>query len=193
MEIAMLVFALLIPVIFLLILFGWLMPISLIVSAAAAKVAVTPLDIIGMRLRSVNPHTIVKAAIRLKQAGIEPGPDQSEQKPKEQPQQETYDGDDEEMLELIRLEAADKNPQPLHRLEAHYLAGGNPEKLVNSLIEAKKRKIDLPFTIACSVDLRGGNIMRLLAALEEARKRNVELDLNKAVQIEISIAEKERK
>lgn len=184
MEITILAFALLIPVIFLLILFGWLMPVSLIISAAAAKVQVTPLDLIGMRFRGVNPHTVVKAVIRLKQAGIEPEPD----KPGNQPQPEKYDGNDEEMLDLIRIEAFYHNPPTLHRLEAHQLAGGNPDQVANGLIEAKKRKISLAFKDACSIDIGGGNVIRVVAALEEARKRNVELDIDKAISIELALS-----
>lgn len=186
MEITVLIFALLIPTIFLLVLFGWLMPVALIISAAAAKVPVTPLDLIGMRFRGVNPHAVVKAAIRLKQAGIEPKPD----KPGNQPQPEKYDGDDEEMLELIRLEAAQQNPQPLHILEAHHLAGGNPDQLVTGLIDAKKRNIKLSFNEASLIDLGGGSILRVIAALEEARKRNVELDIKRAVSVELALSKK---
>jgi len=189
MNITLFVVLMLIPVIFLLILFVWLIPISLIVTAAAAKVAVTPFDLIGMRLRGVAPHSIIKAAIRLKQAGIEPEPD----KPGKAPEPEEYEGDDEEMLELIRLEKEDKNPNPLHILEAHHLAGGNPELLVNGLIEAKKRNIELTFKDAAAIELGGGNIVRVVAALEEARKRNVELDIKKAIQIEIANADKKHR
>ncbi|KAF1082530.1 MAG: hypothetical protein GQF41_1251 [Candidatus Rifleibacterium amylolyticum] len=189
MNITLFVVTMLIPVVFLLILFAWLIPISLIVSAAAAKVAVTPLDLISMRLRGTDPHSIVKAAIRLKQAGIEPEPD----KPGKAPEPEEYDGDDEEMLELIRLEKEEQTPNALHILEAHRLAGGNPELLVSGLIEAKKRNIELTFKDAAAINLGDGNIVRVVAALEEARKRNVELDIKKAIQIEISSADKKRR
>lgn len=181
MDITLLVFMMLIPVVFLLILFVWLMPISLIVSAAAAKVAVTPLDLIGMRMRGIDPHSIIKAVIRLKQAGIEPEPFNPGT-----PEPEEYDGDDEEMLDLIRLEKEERNPRPLHILEAHSLAGGNPELLVNGLIEAKKRNIELTFKDAGAIELGGGNIVRVVAALEEARKRNFELDIKKAIEIELT-------
>jgi len=182
MNITLFLVTMLIPVIFLLILFGWLMPISLIVSAAAAKVAVSPFDLIGMRLRGIDPHSIIKAAIRLKQAGIEPKPD----KPGKTPEPEEYDGDDEELQDLLRIEREEQNPSPLHVLEAHRLAGGNPELLVNGLIEAKKRNIELTLKDAATIELGGGNIVRVVAALEEARKRNVELDIKKAIEIELT-------
>ncbi len=181
MNITLFVFVMIIPVVFLLILFGWLMPISLIVSAAAAKVAVTPFDLIGMRLRGIDPHPIIKAAIRLKQAGIEPEPNNPGT-----PEPEEYDGDDEEMLDLIRLEKEERNPTPLRILESHRLAGGNPELLANGLIEAKKRNIELTFKDAGTIEMGGGNIVRVVAALEEARKRNVELDIKKAIEIELT-------
>ncbi len=192
MNITLFVFLMMVPVVFLLILFGWLMPVSLIISAAAAKVAVMPFDLIGMRLRGVNPHVIVKAASRLKQAGIEPESAKPKNEPEAKQHNQEADIEDEEILELMRLEAADQNPQPLHILEAHHLAGGNPEQLANGLIEAKKRKIELSFNEASVIDLGGGNILRVVAALEEARRRNTELSVKRATEIELASAKNRR-
>ena len=43
-------------------------------------------------------------------------------------------------------------------LEAHYLAGGNIERVVNALISADKANIDLPFKMATAIDLAGRDV-----------------------------------
>ncbi len=40
-------------------------------------------------------------------------------------------------------------------LEAHYLAGGNVEKVVHALVSASKANIDLGFKMATAIDLAG--------------------------------------
>jgi uncharacterized protein YqfA (UPF0365 family) len=44
-------------------------------------------------------------------------------------------------------------------LEAHYLAGGNVERLVNALISADKANIPLPFKRAAAIDLAGRDVL----------------------------------
>jgi len=44
-------------------------------------------------------------------------------------------------------------------LEAHYLAGGNVENVVNALIQAMKANINLDFTRACAIDLAGRDVL----------------------------------
>lgn len=44
------------------------------------------------------------------------------------------------------------------KLEAHYLAGGNVQKVVNSLISADKANIDLTFERATAIDLAGRDV-----------------------------------
>ncbi|MGH9320843.1 MAG: flotillin-like protein FloA [Vicinamibacteria bacterium] len=44
-------------------------------------------------------------------------------------------------------------------LEAHYLAGGNVERVVNSLISADKANIALNFSRAAAIDLAGRNVL----------------------------------
>ena len=44
------------------------------------------------------------------------------------------------------------------QLEAHYLAGGNVQKVVNSLISADKANIDLNFERATAIDLAGRDV-----------------------------------
>jgi uncharacterized protein YqfA (UPF0365 family) len=45
------------------------------------------------------------------------------------------------------------------QLEAHYLAGGNVERVVVALISADKANIDLPFARAAAIDLAGRNVL----------------------------------
>ena len=44
-------------------------------------------------------------------------------------------------------------------LEAHFLAGGNVERVVNALISADKANIDLSFRQATAIDLAGRNVL----------------------------------
>ena len=43
-------------------------------------------------------------------------------------------------------------------LEAHYLAGGNVEKVVHALVSAAKANIDLGFKMATAIDLAGRDV-----------------------------------
>ncbi|MCA1745966.1 MAG: flotillin-like FloA family protein, partial [Bacteroidales bacterium] len=43
-------------------------------------------------------------------------------------------------------------------LEAHYLAGGHIEKVVNALVSASKANIDLSFQMATAIDLAGRDV-----------------------------------
>ena len=45
-------------------------------------------------------------------------------------------------------------------LEAHYLAGGNVEKVVHALVSASKAKIDLGFKMATAIDLAGRDVFQ---------------------------------
>ena len=44
------------------------------------------------------------------------------------------------------------------QLEAHFLAGGQVQKVVNALISADKANIDLPFERATAIDLAGRDV-----------------------------------
>src|SRR5690606_21204566 len=44
-------------------------------------------------------------------------------------------------------------------LEAHYLAGGNVERVVNALISADKANIVMPFKRAAAIDLAGRDVL----------------------------------
>ncbi len=49
-------------------------------------------------------------------------------------------------------------PAETPKLEAHYLAGGNVQQVVNALISADKADIDLPFERATAIDLAGRDV-----------------------------------
>ncbi|HLA64035.1 MAG TPA: flotillin-like protein FloA [Rhodothermales bacterium] len=49
-------------------------------------------------------------------------------------------------------------PVDASALEAHYLAGGNVQKVVKALISADKASIDLPFERATAIDLAGRDV-----------------------------------
>lgn len=46
-----------------------------------------------------------------------------------------------------------------NQLEAHYLAGGNVDRVVNALIAAERANIDLRFERAAAIDLAGRNVL----------------------------------
>ncbi len=46
-----------------------------------------------------------------------------------------------------------------NELEAHYLAGGNVERVVNALISSDKANIELPFNRAAAIDLAGRDVL----------------------------------
>ena len=48
---------------------------------------------------------------------------------------------------------------PINKLEAHYLAGGNVDRVVNSLIAAQRADIPLEFERACAIDLAGRDVL----------------------------------
>ncbi len=101
-------------------LFFYFVPVGLWITAYFSGVRLKLLrDLVGMRLRKVPPHLIVKPLITAHKAGI-------------------------------YLETA--------QLEAHYLAGGNVQKVVNALISADKANIDLTFERAAAIDLAGRDV-----------------------------------
>jgi uncharacterized protein YqfA (UPF0365 family) len=44
-------------------------------------------------------------------------------------------------------------------MEAHYLAGGQVEKVIHALVSAMKANIDLPFNMATAIDLAGRDVL----------------------------------
>ncbi len=57
-------------------------------------------------------------------------------------------------------------------LEAHYLAGGDPEKIVIALLIAKKADLELDFNQACAVDLTPGqDIVEIVRETAEKKEQ----------------------
>ncbi len=104
----------------LLILIMYMVPVRLWVTAMASGVYVSLTTLIGMRLRRVNPTTIIWPLIAATKAGL-------------------------------RLD--------VRELEAHFLAGGQVNNVVNALISADKANIDLDFRRAAAIDLAGRNVL----------------------------------
>ncbi len=101
--------------------FLYFIPVGLWITAYFAGVKLKIFsDLVGMRLRKVPPHIIVKSLITATKAGI-------------------------------KVETG--------KLEAHYLAGGNVEKVVNALISADKANIPLTFERATAIDLAGRDVL----------------------------------
>lgn len=108
-------------IIIFLIIFLYFIPVGLWITAYFAGVKLKIFsDLVGMRLRKVPPHIIVKSLITATKAGI-------------------------------KVETG--------KLEAHYLAGGNVEKVVNALISADKANIPLSFERATAIDLAGRDVL----------------------------------
>lgn len=61
------------------------------------------------------------------------------------------------VLPLIKLTKAGI-PIPISQLEAHFLAGGRVDAVVNALIAAHRAKLELPFERAAAIDLAGRDV-----------------------------------
>ena len=62
------------------------------------------------------------------------------------------------VLPLIKATKAGLNLN-VNQLEAHYLAGGNIDGVVNALIASERAGIDLPFEKAAAIDLAGRDVL----------------------------------
>lgn len=62
------------------------------------------------------------------------------------------------VIPLIKSTKAGLNLQ-VNSLEAHYLAGGNVDKVVDAIIAAERAGIELPFTKAAAIDLAGRDVL----------------------------------
>ena len=100
---------LLIPILLIgIMVFLYVVPLGLWVSALAAGVNVGIFTLVGMRLRRVNPSQIVMPLIKANKAGL------------------------------------DVN---VNQLEAHYLAGGDVDRVVDALIAAERASIPLHLNV----------------------------------------------
>ena len=95
-------------------------PVGLWISALAADVNISLFNLVGMRIRRVEPRMIVLPLIKGIKAGLSLNSNQ---------------------------------------LEAHYLAGGNVDNVVDALIAAHRAQIALSFEQAAAIDLAGRNVL----------------------------------
>ena len=63
------------------------------------------------------------------------------------------------MAQQAGLQSRGKNGIDTPDLEAHYLAGGNIEKVILAIIAAKRAEIDLDFDRAAAIDLAGRDVL----------------------------------
>ncbi|MEZ4607820.1 MAG: flotillin-like protein FloA [Deinococcales bacterium] len=56
-----------------------------------------------------------------------------------------------------------------NQLEAHYLAGGNVDKVINALVAADKADIALPFDRAAAIDLAGRDVLQAVQTSVQPR------------------------
>ncbi len=71
MSLISVVFLMILPEILALLFLIWYLRITLILKGREAKVQVTPIMVIGMRIRGVNPDLVILNAIKLLQAGLD--------------------------------------------------------------------------------------------------------------------------
>jgi len=62
------------------------------------------------------------------------------------------------VMPLIKADKAGI-PVTVNQLEAHYLAGGNVDRVVDAMIAAERANIPLPFERAAAIDLAGRNVL----------------------------------
>ena len=62
------------------------------------------------------------------------------------------------MLPLIKANKAGLDVN-VNQLEAHYLAGGNVDRVIDALIAAHRAQIPLSFERSCAIDLAGRNVL----------------------------------
>lgn len=62
------------------------------------------------------------------------------------------------VLPLIKANKAGLDVN-VNQLEAHYLAGGNVDRVVDALIAAHRAEIPLPFARSAAIDLAGRNVL----------------------------------
>lgn len=62
------------------------------------------------------------------------------------------------VLPLIKANKAGLDVN-VNQLEAHYLAGGNVDRVIDALIAAHRAQIPLSFERSCAIDLAGRNVL----------------------------------
>ena len=94
-------------------------PVGLWVTAYFSGVRVGLFTLVGMRLRRVSPHEIIRPQIKATKAGLN---------------------------------------LSINDLEAHYLAGGNINDVIDALIASERANINLSFEKAAAIDLAGRSV-----------------------------------
>lgn len=94
-------------------------PVGLWITAYFSGVKVGIGTLVGMRLRRVTPHHIIRPLIKATKAGLS---------------------------------------LDINDLEAHYLAGGDINQVIDALIAAERANIPLKFEQAAAIDLAGRNV-----------------------------------
>lgn len=94
-------------------------PVGLWVTAYFSGVRVGLFTLVGMRLRRVTPHEIIRPQIKATKAGLD---------------------------------------LSINDLEAHYLAGGNINDVIDALIASERANINLSFEKAAAIDLAGRSV-----------------------------------
>ncbi|SFH70055.1 flotillin-like protein FloA [Pisciglobus halotolerans] len=94
-------------------------PVGLWITAFFSGVKVGIGTLVGMRLRRVTPHHIIRPLIKATKAGLS---------------------------------------LDINDLEAHYLAGGDINQVIDALIAAERANIPLKFEQAAAIDLAGRNV-----------------------------------
>ena len=128
--------------------FLYVVPLGLWVSALAAGVNVGIFTLVGMRLRRVNPSQIVMPLIKANKAGL------------------------------------DVN---VNQLEAHYLAGGDVDRVVDALIAAERASIPLTFDVLEAVQMSVNPKVIETPIISAVAKNGIELKVRARVTVRANI------
>ena len=94
------------------------------------------------------------------------------------------------VLPLIKANKAGLNVN-VNQLEAHYLAGGNVDKVVDALIAAHRAQIPLPFERSAAIDLAGRDVLEAKVietpVVSAVAKNGIELKIKARVTVRANI------
>ena len=101
------------------------------------------------------------------------------------------------ILPLIKANKAGLDVQ-VNQLEAHYLAGGNVDKVVDALIAAHRAQIPLPFERSAAIDLAGRDVLEAVQmsvnpkvietpVVSAVAKNGIELKIKARVSVSVNI------
>ena len=115
---ALILFVLVLAVIVLIVFLNFV-PLGLWISALASGVHVSIGTLIGMKIRRIQPKSLIYPLIKANKAGLD---------------------------------------LSVSKLETHFLAGGNVDRVINALIAAQRANIEMAFEKACAIDLAGRDV-----------------------------------